>query len=247
MENASLVSLSRQIALQRQMNVIANNMANVTTAGYKSDGLVFEEFLAPEARMTDLGRRDGQISFVHDIFTFNDFSEGNFVQSGNELDVAVGGNGWLVVETPDGERYTRNGQLKLNSDGQLVTNEGHPVLGQGGPITFAQEETGITIARDGTISSSAGQKGSLRVVEFENMAALRKQGATLFQTDDTPEPVENPNIIQGMVEKSNVNPVIELTRMMDTVRAYTSIARSIQQQGELRRDAIQQLGQPPNG
>lgn len=247
MENALIVSLSRQMALQQRMNVIANNMANVGTAGYKSDGIVFEEFLAPEARMNDLGRRDGQISFVHDIFTYNDFGEGNFEPSGNELDVAVSGNGFLVVETPDGERFTRNGQLKLDNNGQLVTLEGHAVLGEGGPITFTAEETNIAIARDGTISSSEGQKDSLRVVTFENTAGLRKQGATLFQSDDTPQNVENPNVIQGMVEKSNVNPVIELTRMIETVRAYTSAAKIMQQQGELRRDAIQKLGSPPQG
>ena len=242
MENALLVSLSRQKALQAQMDVLANNMANMNTTGYKGDSVLFEEYLMPVARMNDMRPQDAKISFVQDVGQVRDFSEGSIEQTGNELDVALSGKGWLVVETPEGERYTRNGQLKLNAEGQLVTNDGDPVQGQGGAISFGPQETGIQIATDGTISTSAGIKGRLQVVEFENPSALKKFGYTLYQSDEAPQQAEDVRVLQGMVERSNVNPIREMTRMIETVRAYTAITQSIDSANRLRRNAIEQLG-----
>ena len=245
MENALLVGLSRQVVLKRQMDVLANNLANMNTAGYKAGTLLFEKHLAPTAQMNDLSGRDKQVSFVLDSSIYRSFEEGAFEQTNNELDVAISGNGWLVVETPDGERYTRNGQLKLDAEGQLVTPVGYPVLGEGGPITFSEQDSGIEIARDGTISTSLGNKDRLRVVQFENNAALKKQGETLFSTNQQPDTAENARVLQGVVEKSNVQPISELSRMIETVRAYTNMAQTLSQAQDLRRDAIEQLGTPP--
>lgn len=242
MENALLISLSRQMALQRRMDVLANNMANVNTAGYKSDSVAFEEFVMPTARMNDLAGSQARLSYVQDRGVYRNFSEGTAEPSGGELDVAISGDGWLVVQTPNGERYTRNGQLKLDAEGQLVTQDGFPVLGEGGAITFTAEESGTEIARDGTISTSEGIKGRLRVVQFEDNGRLTKEASTLFSAEDQPTPAENVQVMQGMIEKSNVQPVIELTRIIETVRAYTSTARALQQTHDLRRNAIEQLG-----
>lgn len=242
MENALLISLSRQMALQRRMDVLANNMANVNTAGFKSDSLMFEEYVMPVARMSDHNGSQARLSYVQDVAVFRDFAEGTAEQTGAELDVAISGDGWLVVQTPNGDRYTRNGQLKLDAGGQLVTQDGFPVLGQGGPVTFTVDETGIEIARDGTISTSQGTKDRLRVVRFENNNQLKKEGSTLFSTGATPTPADNAEVMQGMVEKSNVQPVIALTRIIETVRAYTAVTRTLQQTHDLRRDAIERLG-----
>ena len=245
MENALLIGLSLQTALKRQMSVVANNLANMNTAGYKAGSLQFEEYLMPVARMNDLSGQDRRLSYVLDGSIYRSFQEGGFEQSGNELDVAISGDGWLVVDTPDGERYTRNGQLKLDSEGQMVTPAGYPVLGEGGPITFGSDESGIKIAKDGTISTSQGTKDRLRVVKFENNAALSKQGETLFSTAQQPEAAEDARILQGVVEKSNVQPITELTRMIETVRAYTSVSQMLAREQDLRRQAIEQLGTPP--
>ena len=242
MENALLISLSRQMALQRRMDVLANNMANVNTAGFKSDSLMFEEYVMPVARMSDHSGSQARLSYVQDVAVFRDFGEGTAEQTGAELDVAISGDGWLVVQTPNGDRYTRNGQLKLDAGGQLVTQDGFPVLGQGGPMTFTVDETGIEIARDGTISTSQGAKDQLRVVSFENNNQLKKEGSTLFSTAATPTTADNAEVMQGMVEKSNVQPVIALTRIIETVRAYTAVTRTLQQTHDLRRDAIERLG-----
>lgn len=228
------------------MDVLANNMANMNTAGYKSDGLLFEEHLMPNARMTDMSGRNAKVSFVQDVGQFRNFSEGSIEQSGGELDVALSGEGWLVVQTDQGERYTRNGQLKLNSEGQLVTNAGDAVLGDGGSISFSPNETGIEIAADGTISTSSGTKGRLRVVQFENPQALKKHGYTLFKTDEAPLPAEDVRVLQGMIERSNVNPIMEMTRMVETVRAYTAVTSSIDSAHRLRRTAIERLGDTRN-
>lgn len=224
------------------MDVLANNMANVNTAGYKRGNLMFEEYLMPVARMSDANQTDARLSFVLDTSIYRDFSEGAFEQSGNNLDIAISGDGWLVVQTPDGERFTRNGQLKLNRDGELVNTAGFPILGEGGPITIPPEETGIAIAQDGTLSTDLGVRGQIRLVSFENNAVLKKEAGLLFSTNQAPQEAENAKLHQGMVEKSNVQPVVEMTKMIETMRAYQSISKALQKTDELRSDAISRLG-----
>lgn len=245
MQNSLLIGLSKQVALRQSMDTIANNMANMNTAGYKSDEMMFEEYLMPVAKMNEHTGRDRTLSYVDTPGIYRDFAAGDMEQTGGELDVAISGEGWLVVDTPAGERYTRNGQLKLNTEGTLVTTDGFPVLGDGGPLVFAANETNVTIAEDGTISSSEGAKGRLRLVSFETEEALKKVGDTLFEAneDAQPQPSENGRIMQGMIEKSNVNSLMEMTRMIETIRAYTSISQSIERSQKLREEAINQLGQ----
>ena len=245
MENALRIGLSRQMALQTQMNVIANNLANLNTAGFKRDLVQMEEFPIPVAEMTELSGQDKKLSYTHDRAVVKNMSTGPIRQSGNELDVAISGEGWFTINTPNGERYTRNGEFKLNQEGTLVTNEGLPVLSEAGEINFGPNETNITIARDGTISSSDGIKGKLKLVTFENEQDLKKEGFNLFSSPNPANPLAAPNLMQGMVEQSNVKPVLELTKMIETVRAYTSQARTIQKTEELKTDAINKLAQMP--
>ncbi|MGI9387728.1 MAG: flagellar basal-body rod protein FlgF [Methyloligellaceae bacterium] len=241
MENALLIGLTRQIALRRQMNVVANNLANVNTAGFKADSTHFKEYLMPVAQITDQRGADRILSYVNDSGLVRDFAEGSMVKTGKDLHVALSGDGWLVVGTPDGERYTRNGELTLNSEGVIVTNEGLPVLGDGGEITIGLNESGLQIAKDGTISTDTGLKGDLRIVKFAKNAALKKEGASLYATDQAPEDAPDATVVQGMIEKSNVKAISELTTMVETVRAYTSVAQTLQRLQQLRQDAISKL------
>jgi len=245
MENALRIGLSRQMALQTQMSVIANNLANINTAGFKRDIVHMEEFRMPVAEMTELTGQQKKLSYVHDRATVKNMGPGPVSQSGNELDVAISGEGWFVVNTPNGEQYTRNGEFKLNNEGTLVSNEGFPILGEAGQINFGQNETGIAFARDGTISSSDGIKDKIRIVSFADEQKLQKQGFNLFSSPQPPQPVIAPNLIQGMVEQSNVKPVLELTKMIETVRAYTSQAKMMQKTEDLKNDAITKLAQVP--
>lgn len=254
MENPYLVGLSRQVALERQMAVIANNVANMNTTGYKADKPLFEEFLMPEARANDFQGRDRLISFVQDRATWHDFAQGPVEQTNNPLDIALDGDAFLVVQTPAGERYTRNGALQLNAQGQLVTNDGYAVLGENGPISFQPQDQAITIARDGTVTVREGEntqadaaRGKIRIVAFDAPQLLQKQGASLFSAPAgvAAQPAPLAGLRQGMIEKSNVNAVVEMGRMIEVMRTYQSVATMLQQQGDLRRTAIERLAEVP--
>lgn len=241
-ENAQLISLSRQMALQRQMDVMANNMANINTTGFKAEQVLFEEYIMPVARHQDFKRLDQPLSYVQDWATLHDFSAGAMLQTGGELDLGLNGDGFFAVQTPAGDRWTRTGAFQLSNNGTLVDLSGNPVLGDGGPIQFGPNETGITIAGDGTVSSSAGQKGRLRIVEFDNPQMLAREGSNLF-SGGIPVAAGNTRVMQGYLERSNVSGVSEMSEMIRVTRAYESIANLSQKQDELRRSAIQRLGE----
>src|SRR5262245_30420087 len=160
MENNLLIGLSRQMALQRELDVIANNIANVNTGGYKADGNVFQEVIGAVARSDQFAAPDRRPSFVLDRATWHDLSTGPVQQTGNPLDVTIDGKAFLAVQTPRGERYTRNGALQINAQGELVTGEGHLVQGDNGPIVFQPGDREISITREGTISVREGANGA---------------------------------------------------------------------------------------
>ncbi|HML13574.1 MAG TPA: flagellar basal-body rod protein FlgF [Xanthobacteraceae bacterium] len=253
MASANLVGLSRQMALQREMEVIANNIANIDTNGFKADFSLFEEYVMPGGRG---GSRvaNTPISFVHDRGTLIDLNQGPLQRTGSPLDVAINGDGFFVVNTPQGERYTRNGALEINAQGELVTSEGYQILGDGGPITFQNQDTGITINREGTVSvkdpsnsSVAIVRGQLRVVSFARAQRLQKQGDSTFSApaDMPASPSTKSIVVQGALEKSNVRPIIEMSRMIEVSRNYTMIANLLQSQGDLHKSSIQQLSDVP--
>jgi flagellar basal-body rod protein FlgF len=241
MENALLIGLSRQMALQHQMDVVANNIANLETPGYKGETLKFEEYIQPAAESEDLTRPTEDVSYVLDARVIRNFVAGQMKQTGNPLDVAINGSGWFAIEAPSGELYTRDGHFTLNEEGTMVTAEGHPVLGESGTISFSPEETGIAIATDGTISSSAGEKGKLRVVEFEDEAQLLKEGSNMFSAPAPGLDIETPRVAQGFIENSNVNAVSEMARMIEVSRSYVSTARALDKLADLKSQAINDL------
>jgi flagellar basal-body rod protein FlgF len=254
MENMLLIGLSRQVALERQLNVIANNVANVNTTGFKSEKPVFEEFLMPGASAGEFQGKDRTLSYVQDRATWHDLAQGPAEQTNNPLDVALDSQAFLVVQAPGGERYTRNGALLINAQGQLVTNEGHPVVGDGGPITFQPGDQNIHIAKDGSITVREGNnaqadsvRGKLRLVRFDQPQRLVKQGSSLFSAPAgvTAAPAPEAGARQGFLEKSNVNAVAEMSRMIEVMRSYTSIATMLQQQGDMRKTAIERLADVP--
>ncbi|WP_207747489.1 flagellar basal-body rod protein FlgF [Pelagibacterium limicola] len=241
-QNAQLIGLSRQMALQRQMDVLANNMANINSTGFKAEAILFEEYIMPVAADRTFPRGDQPLSYVQDWATMHDFAPGSIVQTGNPLDIALSGEGFFAVQTPQGERWTRNGVFELNSSGLLVTQNGYPVLSStGNPIRFEAEEIDITISANGTITSSAGNKGILRIVEFANAQELTRTGDTMFE-GGTPREAQSTAVIQGATERSNVSGIAEMTEMIRVTRAYTSLADLMNKQDELRRTAIQRLG-----
>jgi flagellar basal-body rod protein FlgF len=252
MQNALLIGLSRQTTLERQLDVVANNVANVNTAGYKADSSLFEEFLMPGAHEDNFVGRDRRLSYVQDRGTFRDFTQGPTEQTKNPLDVAIDGSAFLVVQAPGGERYTRDGGMQINSQGQLVTAAGNPVLGTSGQIVFQPSDHDINITPDGTITVVEGNgrtdsiRGKLRLVSFPDAQKLLKEGLNLYSGGEgSPQPDTKSVVRQGFIEKSNVNAVAEMSRMIEVTRAYTQISTMLQQQHDLQKTAIQQLADVP--
>jgi flagellar basal-body rod protein FlgF len=253
MENTLLIGLSRQTVLERQLDVVANNVANVNTAGFKADHTLFEEYLSPGAHEDNFKLGDRRLSYVQDRGTFRDFSQGATDQTKNPLDVAIDGGGFLVVQTAGGERYTRDGGLQMNGQGQLVTAGGDPVLGTAGPIIFQPTDHDINIAADGTVTVQEGtsrtdsQRGQLRLVSFPEAQKLLKEGSNLYAAGEgAAQPDTKSSIHQGFIEKSNVSGVAEMSRMIEVTRAYTQIATMLQQESDLHKSAIEKLSEVPS-
>ncbi|MCV6602588.1 MAG: flagellar basal-body rod protein FlgF [Cohaesibacter sp.] len=242
MENSQLIGLSRQMVLRRKMDVIANNLANINTAGYKADNLLFEEYIMPTARMNEFRPLDKKLSYVIDDRITHQFAPGTIRETGNPVNMAFNDDSsWFVIQAPGGERYTRNGEFDINAQGELVSTEGYPVLGQDGPITFTTEDSNIAISRDGVISTERGEIGRIRVVTFDNQDIMVKEGFSLFKHEN-PQNVENPDLMSGMVESSNVKGVVEISRMIEVTRAYASLAKAQKSTNDLRERAIEKLG-----
>jgi len=253
MENTLLIGLSRQTTIQKAIDVVANNIANMNTTGYKADGAMFASFVNG-ASNSEFGSSDRRINFVQTPSAWHDMSQGPTQATGNPLDVSINGDGFLVVQTPEGERYTRNGALQLNGTGQLVTSDGNIVLGDNGPIVLQSTDRDIIINPDGTIKvregtslNSDSTRGRLRVVAFTDPQQLIKTGSSSFRAPDGvgPAPATNAKVVQGTIEKSNVAGVSEMTKLIDLTRAYTEVANILQQQGDLRKNAISQLAEVP--
>jgi flagellar basal-body rod protein FlgF/flagellar basal-body rod protein FlgG len=207
----------------------------------------------PGARANQFAGSDRQLSFVHDRATWLDLGQGPIEHTGNPLDVAISGNAFLTVQTQRGERYTRNGALQINAQGQLVTSEGLQVIGQNGPIVFQPNDRDISIGIDGLISVREGQnttdsqRGKLKLASFDQARRLQKDGTSTYLAPAgvTPQVPTDARVTQGAIEKSNVQSVMEMTRMIQITRAYTETAQILQNQSDMRRSAIEKLADVP--
>ncbi len=247
MENASLIGLSRQVALRRELDVIAHNIANVDTAGFKAQRVAFEQFLMPEARGDGFPAADRGIHYVQDRGTWRSMASGAMETTAAPLDVAVNGDGFFVVETAGGERLTRNGAFQVAADGTVVTAAGDPVLTTAGRLVLAEDETGLTFGPDGTITTSAGERGRLRLATVDDPQALTAQGDSLFEPGGPLVEIApgDARVMQGVLEKSNVRPIVEISRLMQVTRSYESLASLMQRGDDLRRGALERLADIP--
>jgi flagellar basal-body rod protein FlgF len=229
--------------------VLANNCAIVSTPGFKRESSKFEEYIA---RMRPAEGQKGlqNVSFVKDAGTLRDQSQGNIEQTGATYDVAIQGGGYFAVQTPQGLRYTRDGHFSLDASGNLVTSQGYQVQGDGGAITIAPTDGDIMIAPDGTVSSVVNGVGTqlakLRVVDFANPAAMTREGGNLYSTTQAPVTPPIVTVRQGSLESSNVQPVVEISHMIEMMRAYEATATLSKSQEDMMRQAIDKLGTMPS-
>ena len=241
MENSIYIGLSRQTALRRQMSQVANNIANMNTTGFKRELMIFQAYQdkIPFAQMND---------FVIDKGTATDHQPGPMRSTGNTFDLAIEGPGYFQVDDGTGTFYTRNGTFALDEFNQLVTNQGHLVLDAAGePIYVPRSDEKINIEADGSVRLGEEIYGRIAVVEFDNPVALKKVRDTLFKTEELPRPSERSEVHQGMIEASNVNPVAELTTMIEVSRMYEAVKNLIDKEGDREQQAIQRLARPVQG
>jgi flagellar basal-body rod protein FlgF len=240
MDNLQLLAVQTQRVMQRRMETAANNLANVSTFGFKADALLTETDARRPARAADA---PSDVRFVRDIGLTRDMSQGSITRTGEPLDVAIEGDGFFTVQAKGATYYTRNGAFRLDSSGQLMTGAGDLVLNSGGaPIVFDPQGERPQIGADGSIRIAGAEVGRLGLVSFADQNALEKVGDNLFAAEGAPTKEFDGAVVQGAIEGSNVNPVLELTRIIEISRAYESAARIVRNGDDLRQRTIERLG-----
>ena len=245
MDNTKYISLSRQMGLWKQMEIVSNNMANMNTSGFKSQEALFKSYIVQTEGAQGLGR--APVHFTQDFGAFQDFSEGQMYQTGNTFDVAVKGDAFFVVETENGERYTKKGQFHLDNDGKIVTGDGLPVLSQNNePIFIAPNEMEVVISENGDVSTENGLVGQIKIVSFEDNQKLSSIGSSMFEnTEGNVMRISNDEVrvSQGIIEKSNVNSIMEMTKMVNLQRSYEYVQQMIDGEHERLSNTIQTFSQ----
>lgn len=244
MDNMMMIGLSQQQTLRRAMDITANNIANVSTAGFKAEQLLREANPYTRASAED---GPGRLNYVAEWGMGRDFGQGALEQTGRPLDLAITGEGFFTLDTPQGERFTRDGRFAMDAAGTLTSADGAPVMGEGGaPITINPDAGPVTILANGEVSQNGVVAGRIAVTRFDDNGALSKIGENRYiaPEDAEREMALEPIVRQGFVESSNVRPILEITSMMEVSRAYASVSRMLQQADELSRKAIERLGRP---
>jgi len=241
METTAVIAASRQGALKRQLEVVANNLANMSTNGYKSSQMMFVEHVVKSKG----GERliSPKLTYTRDLATRLDVTDGAIETTSNQLDMAIRNDGFFVVRDPQGtEYYTRNGQFRLDTGGQIVNQQGYPLLSTGGqPMTLGPNDAEVNIGRDGTISTENGQLGKVKVVRFDNTQDLVQTSGALFTSATPAIDVANPDVIQGALEGSNVEPILEMAKMIELHRSYESTKSFIEREDERQKEMIRSL------
>lgn len=236
MQTPGYVALSRQMVLQRQLGVTANNIANLDTVGFKRQTMLFAEHLSDS-------RTGGQTSYVYDRGSVSDLSNGPIAETGAPLDLAIEGEGYFSIETAVGARYGRNGQFKLNAQNEIVTRNGYALLDDAGQrIALPAGVQNIDIAQDGAVLADRQQVAKVGVVRFETPEQVIYTAEGLFKSDEEPIPSEDARVLQGKVEKSNVNAVRELVTMLEIQRQYQGAHKMIKSEHDRMTQAIRELG-----
>ena len=234
MENTGYITVTRQSGLAREMQVVANNIANAATTGFRAEGVIFSEYIQPVENGKSLSMGQGNVRNTS-------FEQGGLSATGSSFDLAIEGDGYFLVQTPEGERLTRAGAFSPNAAGELVTYDGYPVLDAGGAPVFVPPNAAIAVSADGTLSADGNPLGQIGLVQPTGAKDMVREDGVMFRADSGFEPAENARILQGFVEKSNVNPIGELARMIEVQRAYEMGQNFLQREDERVRAAVKAL------
>ena len=213
MDAAGYTALTRQSGLMREMQVVANNIANISTSGFRREGVVFEEYVTrmDEGPSLSMANASGRVV---------DLTQAGISQTGAAFDFAIQGDGFFLIETPQGERLTRAGSFTPSAAGELMTNDGYRLLDQGGaPVFVPPTARSVAVAQDGTVSADGAPVARIGLWQPSDPLSLQHQAGTMFSATDL-EPIDGGTILQGFLEDSNVNPVMEIARMIEVQRTY---------------------------
>lgn len=239
MDLASYVALTRQSGLLKEIQSVANNIANISTTGFRREGVVFAEVV--EA----LPAEGGSVAMTSARGRYTEEAQGGLSQTGGTLDIAIEGEGFFTVLTAQGERLTRAGAFTRSADGEVVNMDGHQLLDEGGgPILIPFEARSINIAGDGSLSVDGQPVARIGLVIVEDQTQLFRETGVLFRADGGVQPLENGRVLQGFLEQSNVNPVAEMARMILVQRAYEYGQKLMDQDDERIRNVVRTLGAP---
>ena len=214
MDNSIYTTLSNQIALNDELSITANNMANANTTGFKKDVQIMSSYTARD-KISDL-------KMPNDIASISDFTSGSLNQTGRPFDVAISGEGFFMIETPNGNFYSRNGRFLINNESTLVDQQGNYVLSEdGGQITVPLQNEYVFINKGGNMYISENLIGNIGVFNFSNLKLLRKAGNGYFKTTLEAVPSDKPQVLQGFLEESNTSPIIETTKLIDLQKKFS--------------------------
>ena len=248
MSGAIYMTTSGALLNERRLELISNNLANINTTGFKQETASFRIVDSPEDIKANLNISSAEAPTMtaplwQELQATTDYSQGQLKKTGNPLDLALSGKGFFCVQTPDGTRYTRKGNFSLNSEGELVTPGGFPVLGDSGPIKIGEER--FSIDSEGNVSTGKQLIGTLRVVDFSESVRLRRDGDTLFATatlEDEGSRPEKISVNQGFLELSNVETMRTMVEMIDVLRRYESYQKAIRHLDEVTAKSINEVG-----
>jgi flagellar basal-body rod protein FlgF len=244
MNLASTVATSRLIAQQRALDVTAHNLANLNTPGYRTQRMQFADWLARQSG--DMDVNGGRVvAFAQDRASWREQRPGTLTQTGNPLDLSISGDGYFTVQTPNGTRLTRAGRFSMMPDGGVADDSGNKLLDANNqPLTLPPTTTRITISGDGTLSTETGPAGRIAVVKPTDPMALQAEGDQLFNATGPTEPVATPSIVQGTLEGSNVQPILETTRMMAALREFQFVSQFVQAEADRQKEAVDRILRP---
>ena len=236
MDASGYTTLTRQAGLMREMQLVANNIANASTTGFRREGMVFSEHVKRLEEGPSLSMANGNTRHV-------DLTQAGLSQTGGTFDFAIQGDGFFQIETPEGLRLTRAGSFTPNADGELVTPDGFRVMDEGGGAVFIPPDAAqISLARDGTLSADGEPLTRIGLWQASDPQQLTHEGGTLFASAGGLEPVEGGVVLQGFVEGSNVNPIAEVSRMIEVQRAYEMGQGLLDREDDRVRNVIRTLG-----
>ena len=237
MDSTGFVTLNRQAGLLKELETVDQNIANMATNGYRREGVIFSEFVVA-------GDRDASLSMAHANARVSDMAQGALFQTNGTFDFAIEGPGFFLVATPDGDRLTRAGSFVPSAEGLLVAPDGATLLDAGGaPVFVPPDASNVSLGADGTLSANGAPLSQIGLWQPADPLAMTRAEGVRFDPGEAPVPTEEARILQGFVERSNVDPVSELSRMIEVQRAYELGRTFLDREDERVRSAIRTIGQ----